>query len=300
MFLHCREDPYLFVQEMGDVETLALWQAKWKRPPAKRAFKAFDRSGNLRFVKLQIQDGSNWLRAQRLPHLLSSTTPYLPLIVATGSGIHYEDGLYDYQCLEYFHSQSLQELLPLKPGAAIRIFYLLARAVEDLHRPPNAMVHRNLQPAHILIDPMQNMIKLAGLTPIKRDNAQGMTLSSIIGCVDLSEDCEVVGFSEFVPFDLLDKGKPKDVFSIASIFVYSIIDKERRPQFLKCIQKGISCEELDTYLPSKHFPEILRTLLQKILVERRMFRARDLAEKFSEAAGYDFNGSNTPGPIFKT
>jgi hypothetical protein len=160
----------------------------------------------------------------------------------TAAGLHhtniiqiYEVGEFDgapFYAMEYVESGSLADRLrngPMEDRAAAELLIRVARALHFAHR--NHVVHRDMKPANVLLDP-EGVPKVADFGIAKRLTANAaLTLSgAIIGTPTYMAPEQAKGTSR-------DVGAPADVYSLGAILYEALAG---RPPFLP--------EESDTAL----------------------------------------------------
>ena len=152
----------------------------------------------------------------------------------TAAGLHhtniiqiYEVGEFDgapFYSMEYVESGSLADRLrsgPFEGGEAARLLISVARALHFAHR--NGIVHRDMKPANILLDP-EGVPKVADFGIAKRLTANSaLTLSgAVIGTPTYMAPEQAKGTSR-------DVGASADVYSLGAI-LYEML--AGRPPFL--------------------------------------------------------------------
>lgn len=103
---------------------------------------------------------------------------------------------------------------------------------------------------------------------------------------------QIIGNIEFAPISMTEKRK--DVYSIASLFVYSLQETpEKRRKFLNAIggEKPILTEKefIQKYLPADEFPKNFIQILVEILVNLKYVKAADIVAEFAQCLGYVCN-----------
>lgn len=284
LFIHLGDRQYLILKKLSDTVF-------------KKSYICVDTYSNnsLVFLKLRRKDSGHFVRFRRSAMLLSSISAYIPRITDVGRDIVIDGHECDYQCFEYFKSLSLEDRLPLELNKAIKIFHQVCLAVQDLHRAD--LCHRNLKPEHVLIDD-QNQVKLVGLTLVKKQQTQAtlvldnmLTLSGVDMSLGngLSSPGEIIGSVEFAPFALNEKRK--DIYCIASLFVYSIQKNVEQRQIFRQAVNGVkpslTLDDLHKkYLPIDDMPASLVKILDDILINFKPVKAGELATVFATALGY--------------
>lgn len=293
LFLLLKEKQYLIVRRIEEGSQ-------------KKIYLAIDSHLNntLVVLKLRRKGSAHFARFRRSAMLLSSISAYIPRIMDIGQQIMMDGYEYDYQAFEYFAGYSLDQKLPLEKDAAIKIFYHISLAIQDLHRAN--ISHRNLKPEHILYDSEYNA-KLVGLSLVKKSVEKGttevvnpsldadITLSGTEPMelnVQESTPGQIIGNIVFAPISMIEKRK--DIYCIASLFVYSLQETlEKRKKFLNTInseKSGLTEKELvQKYLPDSEFPNSLIKILVEILVNYKFVKASELVSEFALSLGYVCN-----------
>ena len=279
LFVHYGKNPYLILSRILDTSARKIYLCL-----------ARHLHNTLVILKLRYKQSVNIERFKRSALHLSSVSPYLPRFIDMGS-ISLDNIEYEFQSFEYFPSETLDKKIPLDQKEAAVIFHQVASAIQDLHRV--GLVHRNLKPEHILVD-AYGQVKLVGLTLIKKEEMEieansCLTLAGTLTSYDheVSLPGEIVGDFLYCPISITDF-KLKDIYSILSLFIYSVqMDETLRNDFRLGITRKTS-EEFTAMLPEyfNHIPGKLKELLDEVLIEKIYVSAAEIARRISSVYSY--------------
>lgn len=306
IYLHLQEHRYLLLRKLDGQTSRQVWLG-------------IDTRSYNRFVALKLRNekSGHYKRFKRSIFFLISNniSPYFPVLMDVGDFAllgrgNQCFGNYTYQSFEYFPGKPLTKLrkkLPLNKEYAIKIFHEVAMAISDLHAA--GLVHRNLKPEHILVNE-HGRVKVVGLTLVVNAGSSstpvtsGIVLSGRDTLSSVSSESqsslpnvtinfegtmlgEVVGNIEFIPSSLV--GQRRDVYAIASIFLYCIQKTEKlRKDFLNIANAEKLTDEHRSFLDSIlcDLPHSLKDILVRILVKREPVAISEIVDEFAKDLGY--------------
>lgn len=183
----------------------------------------------------------------------------------------FEQAGHPYLVYEYYSGVSLEEIITQKqqtltPQETIKYIKQIIQVLKVLHK--KGLVHQNLQPRHILIEPETDTIKLINF---------GFYFNFTPKIPQIYADLLIDGFSPLEHYQLTEKITPAtDIYSLSGIFFYLLTGKKplSAPQ-----RNKIAWTDWQTFSPQ--FPESIRQALLKGLSINIETRCQTLEQWFS-------------------